>query len=486
MRSSLLLVLFGSLLVVSTVMAATHVEIGEDVYGDLARLDAEGFLPGSLLSTKPLNRMEVMRLLLEAESFPPPDGTIARATLRRLRDRFPEESRENLYIKPLDRARASYTYLDSASQALNYNNSGYEYREGSNLRVDVATRAEWSWISGYARPEYRLSDGDGTFTLRTVYVSVEALGVELTAGRESLWWGPGYHGALLESNNAEPITMLRLTNPRAALLPWIFRFLGPFRFDFFAGRLEDDRQDVASPILWGLRFDLKPLPYLEIGLERTVIFGGEGHDEGWSAWWQSFTARGENDPGKDTGDQKAGMDIKVTIPWKVQPVQLYAEVAGEDSAGWEPSRRGYLGGIYLPRILGSDRVDFRSEFAYNHVKQQPNYWYNHHIYTQGYTYKGRIIGHHMGTDSRDLFAAASISVSPLLEKISVYYDREEHNLSFSVRETKDEIGVGVLLRPGSDIDLKVFYRNARVKNMGNVSGASENLSQVSAEVQYAF
>jgi len=312
------------------------------------------------------------------------------------------------------------------------------------------------------------------------------LGVELTAGREPLWWGPGHHGALLISNNAEPITMLNLTNPTAVLLPWIFRFLGPFRFDFFAGRLEDDRQDVGSPILWGLRFDMKPLPCLEIGVERTVIFGGEGHDEGWSGWWRSFTARGENDPGKDRGDQKAGVDIKVTIPWKVQPVQLYAEVAGEDSAGWEPSRRGYIGGIYLPRIPGSDRVDFRSEFAYNHVSQEPNYWYNHYIYTQGYTYKGRIIGHHMGTDSRDIFVAASILVSPLLEKISAYYDREEHNLSFPVRETKDEIGVGVTLRPRSDVDLKVFYRNARVENMGNVPGASENLSQVSAEVQYAF
>ena len=341
MRSSLLLALFGSLLVASTAMAATHVEVGEDVYGDLARLEAEGYLPGSLLSTKPINRMEVMRLLLEAESSPPPDGTGARAALRRLRDRFPEETGEIRYIKPLDRARASYAYLDSASRALNYNNGGYEYREGSNFLVDVVTRAEWAWLSAYARPELRLSDGDGAFRMRTVYASVEALGIELTAGRESLWWGPGHHGALLASNNAEPISMLRLTNPRAALLPWIFRFLGPVRFDLFAGRLEDDRKDVPSPIHWGMRFDLKPLPYLEIGLERTVIFGGEGHDEGWKAWLKSLTTRGENDPGKDTGDQKAGMDIKVTIPWKVQPVQLYAEAAGEDAAGYEPSRRGY-------------------------------------------------------------------------------------------------------------------------------------------------
>ena len=131
-------------------------------------------------------------------------------------------------------------------------------------------------------------------------------------------------------------------------------------------------------------------------------------------------------------------------------------------------------------------MDFRSEIAYNHVKQVPNYWYNHIIYTQGYTNKGRIMGHHMGTDSRDLFVATSVSVGPLVEKISAYYDREEHNLSFPVRETKDEIGVGVLLRPRSDIDLKVFYRNARLKNPGNVSGASENLNQVSAEFQYAF
>ena len=93
---------------------------------------------------------------------------------------------------------------------------------------------------------------------------------------------------------------------------------------------------------------------------------------------------------------------------------FYAEAAGEDAAGYEPSRRGYIGGVLaLPRILGADRVDFRSEIAYNHVKQVPNYWYNHIIYTQGYTNKGRIMGHHMGTDSgREPFVATFEFVVP--------------------------------------------------------------------------
>ena len=89
-----------------------------------------------------------------------------------------------------------------------------------------------------------------------------------------MWWWPGRNGALLLSNNMEPMTMLRFSNPQPALLPWVFRYLGPFRFVFFISRLEDDRKDVPEPILWGLRVNFGPHPVVEVGLERTAMFGG--------------------------------------------------------------------------------------------------------------------------------------------------------------------------------------------------------------------
>ncbi|MBW1852898.1 MAG: hypothetical protein JRJ15_16075 [Deltaproteobacteria bacterium] len=71
-------------------------------------------------------------------------------------------------------------------------------------------------------PEIRYSDGDKTIIMDKVYGVVELLGMELEVGSDSQWWGPGYHGSILFSNNPEPLTMVKLTNSRPVLLPWTF------------------------------------------------------------------------------------------------------------------------------------------------------------------------------------------------------------------------------------------------------------------------
>ena len=68
--------------------------------------------------------------------------------------------------------------------------------------------------------------------------------LEFSIGRQSLWWGQGRHGSLVLTNNAEPLDMIRLTNPNPILLPWVFKYLGPFRFDLFLTELEESRVDL--------------------------------------------------------------------------------------------------------------------------------------------------------------------------------------------------------------------------------------------------
>jgi hypothetical protein len=90
------------------------------------------------------------------------------------------------------------------------------------------------------------------------------------------------------------------------------------------------------------------------------------------------------------------------------------------------------------------------------IYSHPNVWYNHHIYTAGYTYKGRIIGHHMGTDSKDFFVEASYLIPEKHGKVSISYDREEHNLSGTTRNLsptltphfrkKDEVALGAYFK----------------------------------------
>jgi len=470
-------------------MASTYLPVDDESYDILYRLEAEGIIQSGLLTTKPLSYREVVRLISEAERNAEGRSIFIQNLVKSLKERFKDESDDVKYIKPVDLLYSRYVYADSDIQALYYNNDGDLYEKGSNLRVGFTSRAELGWLSFYINPEFRYSDADSDLIVKRVYGVLNFLGLELTAGKDSQWWGPGNHGAILVSNNAEPMTMLRLTNPQPVILPWIFKYLGPFRFVVFATRLEKER-DVPEPYLWGMRVNFKPHPYLEIGLQRTALLGGKGRPEDLSTWWKSFTALGETavvNAVDDVGDQRAGFDVKLTLPFKWQPLQVYAEAAGEDEAGGLPYKWAYLTGIYLPRILNFERVGFRAEYATTHVEGSPDVWYTHGIYgPKAYTYKGRIIGHHMGTDSKDIFLEVSYLIPERNGRISIFYDRQEHNLSETIREKKDEVDVNVDIKLAKDLKVKTSYGYGKIKNMGNIPGEDRKINIITGMISYNF
>ena len=367
------------LFIASAAGAATYVPLDDDAYGMLARLEAEGVIESGLTSTKPLSRKEMARLAVEAERNSQGKSEFVRSMARHLRERFNDELAGSRFIKPVDSFYVRYAYNSSDSQALVYNNDGDRYRRGSNERAGFDSIAELDWLSFYVAPEVRYPDNDtkplsglradkhrlfcgndcnaawtseegADLTLKGAYGVVSILGLDLTVGKDSQWWGPGYHGALLLSNNAEPFTMVRLENPQPVLLPWILKYLGPFRWTFFATRLENDRKDVPEPYLWGMRIDFKPHPYVEIGLQRTAMFCGEGRTCSAGTWWKSFTGKGENLASNEAGDQKAGFDVKLTLPFQLQPVQVYTEIDGEDEADGLPSRLAYWPAYTCPEF----------------------------------------------------------------------------------------------------------------------------------------
>jgi len=476
-------------MIVPCAMASTYLPVDDESYDILYRLEAEGIIQSGLLTTKPLSYREVVRLISEAERNAEGRSIFIQNLVKSLKERFKDESDDVKYIKPVDLLYSRYVYADSDIQALYYNNDGDLYEKGSNLRVGFTSRAELGWLSFYINPEFRYSDADSDLIVKRVYGVLNFLGLELTAGKDSQWWGPGNHGAILVSNNAEPMTMLRLTNPQPVILPWIFKYLGPFRFVVFATRLEKER-DVPEPYLWGMRVNFKPHPYLEIGLQRTALLGGKGRPEDLSTWWKSFTALGETavvNAVDDVGDQRAGFDVKLTLPFKWQPLQVYAEAAGEDEAGGLPYKWAYLTGIYLPRILNFERVGFRAEYATTHVSGYQDVWYTHGIYgPKAYTYKGRIIGHHMGTDSKDIFLEVSYLIPERNGRISIFYDRQEHNLSETIREKKDEVDVNVDIKLAKDLKVKTSYGYGKIKNMGNIPGEDRKINIITGMISYNF
>lgn len=485
--------LFG-LLVFSSLpcSAAVSASIPLDswVYPALDKLTGLGLIDSSLQGARPYTRLETVRQLTEArsraaESAVPP---VAGELLRRLETEFSDElaaaGGEFPWLKPLRELRLDYLYQDGQESAfpgtdgrqfaLNTNNFGIEYANRHNGQVVFESEAR---LGRYAllnlRPllQYRETAGD---SLRLLHgTAAVGLGpVELSAGRQSLWWGQGRHGSLVLTSNARPLDMVRLTNPKPATLPWIFRYLGPFRFDLFVSRLEHDRV-VPEPYFSGLRINIKPVSWFELGGSRTVLFGGKGRP---AVGFDDFlTIVGGNNLGgdEDTSNQLAAFDFRLRLA-TLWGAELYGEMGGEDEAdllGFIPfiAKKAVLGGLYLPRLEPTGRLSLRLEYTDLNYEGQGRVWYRHSIYRSGYVFKETLLGHHAGGDATDLFVELKAFL-PLDVTLTAAFDVERRGESQPVQEkhAMPSLDLEWVASPG--LTLHAGYSFDRVKNFAFVAG----------------
>ena len=384
-------------------------------------------------------------------------------------------------IKYLKSAYVNLVYLEgersfipgikAAQHSLIYNNDGIEPKEGLNTYLGFDL--EWGAarpISLYLTPLFAMEDGVGAGEFKKAFVKLSFSGLDLDIGKRALWWGQGKHGGLFLTNNAEPLTMVRLTNPDAVVLPWLFRYLGPFRFDTLVSRLEHNR-DIPEPWFAGLRFIIKPHRILEIGLTRTFMMGGKGRP-GITLERLFDIAFGENKEGNDDlSNSIAGVDFRFSFP----SLDLYGEWGGEDEAGGLPSGHAYLLGLYVPELAPG--LDFRVEYADLTFTGTPPPWYQHGLYSSGYTYKGRILGHHVGGGGRDLFLEAGIMRRDR-HNVSLKLDYEERGVAIQVVTEKHyqfgfdwkyQLGKAMT---GWTVDIGLAYE--RIKNADYTSGLDKD------------
>lgn len=316
--------------------------------------------------------------------------------------------------------------MKASQHSLTYNNEGIVSEEGQNYYLRLTLSGKVSHFKLLLEPPFSINQNtDGM--IHKGFLRFATSSFNLDIGKESLWWGQGAHGGLFLTNNAEPLPMIRLFNSNPVLLPSIFRYLGPFQFDIFFSQLEEDRV-VPKPYFQGTRIVFKPHSILDVGLTRTIIMGGYGQ-EGINPSKFITIWFGENkEGGEDISNSIAGVDFRLTLP----KAQFYGEVAGEDEAGGYPSKNAFLLGIYLPEN------SFRIEYA---DLSNPA-WYSHSLYQSGYTYKGRILGHHVGGGGKDLFFEKGvISTDRVNGKIN--FDYEERGITTKpVTERHYQVGTG--------------------------------------------
>jgi hypothetical protein len=504
-RRSVASALFAVLLTATLSQASTYISVGDEIYSLLSRLEAEGVITDAVLSIKPLSRKEVVRLTLEAETNSAARSEFIRDLVQELKRRVRPEEYQAGTLKPVESVYAGVIDTNAEvrtlsfpgarremEQALNYNNDGDLYGHGANERVGLTSRLDdLGPFSVFLNPEYRSGEDGQKGVLRTGYAVLGFSWIDIVAGKDSQWWGPGQNGANLLSNNAEPLTMIKFTGPEPQVLPWVFKYLGPFQYTLFVARLEDDRSDFSKPYFDGIRLSFKPVPYLEIGLERVTLLGGAGRPLSNGQWVRSFFgASGHpSTTSSDYTDTEAGGDVKLTLPLTIQPLQVYWQRDGEDSRQRRfgfPYKFADLYGLYLPRVLEFERLSVRAEYAVNHVSGWPDVWYTHSNYTAGMTYNGMIIGHHMGTDSRDLFTELTCRFPEQSARVSLAYDSVERNLSMDVHELDREVSLNARLNLSKNVDLEVEYGFARIENAGLVAGTGLRDHSAGATVTYSF
>lgn len=318
------------------------------------------------------------------------------------------------FFKPVESLNARLLHADRTPRFASVNSNGDAFVEGFNLRTRYALSMEAAdVISIYASPEYRYGEDASYGELVRWYAKLDVWNLTLQAGRDSMWWGAGYHGNLLITNNAKPFDMVKVTVDHPALLPWIFGYLGPFRPTVFLTRLEEER-DFPHANLFGMRLDFKPLPSFQFGLNRVFMLGGEGRESlDFNDWMNVFIASdsAEHSAVPIDGNQIASIDASYVFVnvWEYLPfsgIKIYTEWGAEDSSGdtKTPSGRANIYGALIDGPFWLENFDFRVEWA--NTARSARYgpqWYTHWKYTTGYTYEGNVIGHHMGSDSRDLF-----------------------------------------------------------------------------------
>ena len=363
---------------------------------DLQLLSDAGLLKGTSVSW-PIGWSQVARDLGGVDASKLPDDQ--RASLERLRGRLAREMRvDHIGVTATASGAVDPTPIRTfesipreegeASLAADWMNDRFAVKLSAQFVTDPLDNQSW-------RP-------DGS------YAAVVLGNWIASAGYLDRWWGPGWQGSLILSNNARPVPAISIDrNESTPFDVPILRWLGPWRLSTFMGQLEGNR-DYSHALLWGLRGEIRPHPTLQIGVSRTAQWCGEGRPCGWGTFWDLLTGNDNDQPlAKQPGNQLAGYDVRWSWPGARVPLALYAQAIGEDEAGGLPSKFLGLFGAEVWGQLGSGSWRAHLEYAdtaCDFLSDPPEFGcaYTNVIYTTGYRYRGRVQGHSIDADGESL------------------------------------------------------------------------------------
>lgn len=438
------------------------------LYRDLDKIIAFGLVHPPIVGQRPYPRSEFARMTAEAmknyEEKVKVEVKVEGETLKKfvkkrarerqieivlghLKDEFKEDlidmgaiegEKKGFRVHPLDEFIFYATYLDSPATMIPVNNGRGsinalvnplgDYNLGRHA-IDGFQQAEeftgyfeaTKFISGYVRPRLEVdipignADMEGHVYLQNVYATFTAGNFNIEFGRDSMIWGFGERGSLHFSSNPRPMDGVRITNPKPARLPWVFKYLGEWRYTLYGYNLGPE-QARAWPWIVGYKFSLLPAKYVELGFAHTVEMGGEGTPS-LSAWevlgeFTGFRPAGTGPGSPNKTNHMFEIEAMVRVP-PLGGLELYGDMSIDDQ--WESIKKtliqgcSYIGGVYIPAVNPSGSADLRLEFVWTNPLH-----YHHGLYPDGYTENRKLIGADAGPDAYNAHALFRHTLSPKL------------------------------------------------------------------------
>ncbi len=289
-------------------------------------------------------------------------------------------------------------------------------------------------VTNYFLPQATIPMGPIAATsngrLLEAYASAHLLNHEISFGKQDNWLGPGLGGGMAYSNNAENIWSFRINRTEPLSIPLLSRVLGQFRYDFMVGPLSGHTYMPnpaylanPSPTLHNVtspgnpwvhveKVSFKPTRDLEFGFERTVIWGGRGHEPvTLYTFLRSFfsfdsvsveTKNSAQDPGARFG----AFDFTYRLPFVRNMLTIYSDLEAHDAASplFKPMHGCFRPGLYFSHLPGVPKLDMRVEAAdtdsTNVESIGGRYQYWELIQRQGYTNKGQLFGDWIGREDK--------------------------------------------------------------------------------------
>jgi hypothetical protein len=517
-------------------VASNNIPLDSPVYEWLDKLASYGLIKSDVKGIRPFTRAEAARLLLEAEQnlSAHPDLSVSplltdllvetsKAVAREVKLYQQPESAPNVDYNLLSSARARYVYADGVPRSyerpvydpgndgvfgigsglrpknpypasarqhgsegtpLVENNEGVIYRRGSNGELRFTTELyAGRWAAALVEPMALYAEGDSMFQARINkgYVKAGNDAIELEVGRDANWLGLGYRGTITLTDNARNFDQVKLSSPEPIVLPWI----GALKYSLIFARFDEvmTTRGVRHPYFFATKLSVKPVDFMEIGLNLGRQVGGPGVDNSFGSLLRGFIGGTNN----DNSNSLAGLELRFRIPC-LRNTEVYGEFSGEDAASFWPIVESYVAGFYIPRLTAGGKDDFRFEYFFGNA-----ILYTNGTFPQGYIYHNQPIGHSQGGAAQEFFFRYSHWFSARNNLALEYWHGERGNLGrvpvngiMQAVERKDSARATWTVPLADDFDCGLRYGWERVRNKDLVGGQNRTNQLVSVQLNYRY